>query len=515
MQENRGRSRTENVKRIIAGGFVQQTVHQVLPFIGRTVMIYTLGSLYLGLNGLFASILQVLNLAELGFNEAMVFSMYKPLAEGDTPKVCALLNLYRKVCRTVGIAIGLIGLSLMPVLRHLISGEIPADINLYIIYLLTLANTCVDYLAFSYKRSLFTADQRSDVLSLITSGFSTLEFLVRMVVLIVFRSYYLYCIATPVVTFLKGLYTHRQSIRFYPEYVCRGEVEQTDLQQIRQKLLGLFVNRFSYVCRNSFDSVTLSAFMGLAVVTIFQNYFFILKAITKFSVLLSGSIVASVGNSIVMESQEKNYRDFRKFQLLFMWLVGWCTVCLMCLYQPFMRLWMGADRMLSTGQMTVFCVYYFTDMMSSLCYAYRQGAGLYQYRKFVPVLESAVNVGLNILLVRRFGVIGVLASTIFCQVFIDAGWSSGILFDYYFTEYKKSRYLLRLCGYGAVTMIACGVTWWVCSLVKMSDVWALMARMVICLVLPNGIFMGALRLFPEYGEAVQFVQAKLMRRKKI
>ena len=53
------------------------------PFIIRTILIKSLGADYLGLNSLFTSILTVLNLAELGFSSAVVFNMYKPIAEND------------------------------------------------------------------------------------------------------------------------------------------------------------------------------------------------------------------------------------------------------------------------------------------------------------------------------------------------------------------------------------------------------------------------------------------------
>ena len=65
----------------------------LIPFILRSVMLNTLGVQYLGLNGLFRSILSFLNLAELGVGSAMVFSMYKPIAEDDSKTICALLKL--------------------------------------------------------------------------------------------------------------------------------------------------------------------------------------------------------------------------------------------------------------------------------------------------------------------------------------------------------------------------------------------------------------------------------------
>ena len=60
-------------------------------------MIYFMGVQYLGLNSLFTSILQVLNLAELGVGSAMIYSMYNPIAEDDNIAICALMNLYKTI----------------------------------------------------------------------------------------------------------------------------------------------------------------------------------------------------------------------------------------------------------------------------------------------------------------------------------------------------------------------------------------------------------------------------------
>lgn len=58
-------SRIEHAKRNITGGLVYQVVLMAFMFVTRTAIVYALGSLYLGLNSLYASILQVLSLAEL------------------------------------------------------------------------------------------------------------------------------------------------------------------------------------------------------------------------------------------------------------------------------------------------------------------------------------------------------------------------------------------------------------------------------------------------------------------
>ena len=143
--------RTKNAIRNMLWGVLNRIVNIIFPFVLRTVFIYTLGSMYLGLNSLFTSILTVLNLAELGFSSAIVYNMYKTIAENDTESICAIMNYYKKVYRVIGSIVSIVGVSLMPFLRYLINGECPKDINLSILYLLFLGNTVVSYFMFAYK----------------------------------------------------------------------------------------------------------------------------------------------------------------------------------------------------------------------------------------------------------------------------------------------------------------------------------------------------------------------------
>lgn len=119
--------RSKNAKRSILWGIIYKIVMLVFPFLVRSAIIKTIGIEYLGLSGLFTSILEILNLTELGVGSAIVYSMYKPIAENDTKTMCALLNLFKKIYRIIGLIIAIIGLCLMPFLRNLIHGDIPSN----------------------------------------------------------------------------------------------------------------------------------------------------------------------------------------------------------------------------------------------------------------------------------------------------------------------------------------------------------------------------------------------------
>ena len=118
--------RTRNAARNVVFDGTMELVNLLFPFVIRSVMLHFLGTEYLGLNGLFKSLLTFLNLAELGVGSAMVFSMYKPIAEDDADTICALLRLYRSLYRIIGLAVAAVGLLLMPFLQNLIEGDLPA-----------------------------------------------------------------------------------------------------------------------------------------------------------------------------------------------------------------------------------------------------------------------------------------------------------------------------------------------------------------------------------------------------
>ena len=200
-------SRTKNTKRNIFWGVINKLITLVLPFLTRTVMIRTLGAEYLGLNSLFSSILQVLNLTELGFSSAIVYSMYRPIAENDKDSICALLNAFRKIYKIIGVAILAAGLSLLPFLPHLIHGSAPKDINIYYVYLVYLSNTAISYLLYAYKTALPNAFQRVDVISNITSITLGGMYILQIVILIGIKQYYPYIIILPICTVVNNIIT--------------------------------------------------------------------------------------------------------------------------------------------------------------------------------------------------------------------------------------------------------------------------------------------------------------------
>ena len=265
--------KTKNASRNIIFGVLLKIYQILLPFIMRTVMMYTIGVEYLGLNSLFTSVLQVLNLAELGVGSAMVFSMYKPIAEDDSLTICALMKLYKIYYRVIGGIILIIGLGLTPFIPKLISGNIPTDMNVYILYLLNLFATVLTYWLFAYRNSILQAHQRNDVASKVTLGTETIKYILQIAALVLFHNYYYFVIVLLFTQILNNLFTAVAAKKIFPQYNPEGRLPKEEIRQINGKIRDLFTSKLGYTIVSSADTIVISAFLGLTALAQYQNYY--------------------------------------------------------------------------------------------------------------------------------------------------------------------------------------------------------------------------------------------------
>ena len=132
---------------------------------------------------MFGSVLSVLNLAELGVGNAMIFSMYQAIAEDDDEKICSLLKLYRFYYRVIGWVILVVGSFVALFLPYLIKSDLPSNVNLYVLYFMNLAVSVSGYWFFGYRNSLFSAFQRVDISSIISTCISIITTILQILIL--------------------------------------------------------------------------------------------------------------------------------------------------------------------------------------------------------------------------------------------------------------------------------------------------------------------------------------------
>ena len=460
-------SRSKNVKRNIIWGVTQKVLSVLLPFFVRTALIYSLGAAYVGLNSLFTSILSVLSLAELGFASAVAFSMYEPIAKEDKRQVLLLLQYFRKVCRAIGIAILVLGLCLMPFLDYMIEGAKPEDVNLQVAFAIFLANTVISYLACGYRQTLLDAYQRNDVVSKVNTAVSLILNLTQIVLITLVPNYYLYALALPLLTIAQNMAIAYLSNRLYPEYrsanFIDSDLNACEKRKIRKRVAGIMVYRTCQITRDSFDSIFISAFLGLTVVACYSNYFLIVSSLLAILEVMCSAMTASVGNSIASESSEKNFKDMRLFMFLYATIATVCLACFLSLCQLFMTLWVGDGLLLSDSVVILLGVYFYVRVIGDIRSVYVDATGLWWELKGRSILEALLNIVLDYLLVQVIGVAGAILATVVSMLLINYFWGSEVVFSHYFKNKKLHIFFLDNALYTIAAVIACSAAWLICS----------------------------------------------------
>lgn len=500
--------RTKNATRNIIFGVILRAYQIIVPFLMRTAMIYLMGVQYLGLNSLFTSVLQVLNLAELGVGSAMIYSMYRPIAEDDNTTICALMKLYRTYYRLIGLIIAVVGCILTPFIPKLISGDIPQGINIYILYLLNLGATVLSYWLFAYKNSILQAHQRTDIVSKVTLITNTIQYVLQLFVLWIFKNYYLYVIVMLVTQALTNIVTAIMADKIYPQFKPKGELHKEEIHQINQKIRDLFTAKLGGVVVGSADTIVISAFLGLTTLAVYQNYYFIMNSICGFITVIFSAITAGIGNSLVTESSEKNYNDFKKFTFIICFILCICCCCFVGLYQPFMKLWVGKKFMLSFSFVILFCILFYCLELAMVWATVKDAAGLWHSDRFRPLIGACANLIMNIVLVQIIGLYGIILSTVFSYIFISMPWLIHNLFKFLYNESLKV-YLKDLSMYILVAILATTITTIICRKITFVGIFELVFKGIISIIIPVSIEILCYRKKEEFKESIKLVKKML------
>lgn len=451
----------KNTKRNIVANAFSCTIRLLFPFLNRTLFLWLLGPEYLGLNGLFGSILGVLMLAELGFGQAVICSMYKPVAEDNHEQICAYLNFYRTIYRWVGLAIFIIGLALMPFIDKLVHGSVPPDISLQLLYFLHLVNTSSSYFLFAYRGSVLGAYHRSDVVVNIRSAVSIAQYIVVFLILLVTRNYYHYVFATIFFTAVQNVLLVKASRRLFPNIEPHGKLAHDLRSRVISNVRSIFMHKVGGVISNSTDNIVISAFLGLVAVATYGNYYYVVTSVSGIVGIISQSVTGGFGNKIYTKTREDNFKLFMKMVRISLIAVAVCATLMMALYEPFITLWTRGDPRFVRHFLTplLMVVYFYVNGCRQMLRSFKSAAGIWYADRWKPIVAGAVNLISNIAFViwlpEPYKLDGVIFSTILGFVFIQLPWETRTVFSLYFSRSQMHVYLREQARMALLTTITC------------------------------------------------------------
>ena len=396
-----------------AMGLLSQIIILFLQFFTRSVFVKYLGVELLGIGSTFSSVLNTLSLAELGFHSAVVYSLYKPLAENDHEKVNEILNVLKVIYRSIGIFFLIAGILCCPFLKYILSGvEMSATIYL-IFFILMLNSSCSYFLA--YKRSLFRADRRDYVTKGVDTAMTIVFSVVKVIVVIKTSNYIFYILLTTLQTISSNSLIHLVSRKRYP-YLQKTIFSKTIFQDIWENVKSLFIGKIAGYVYSSTDNLVISAVVGTVSVGYLVNY----TTVTSSIKTLAGSILAPIapviGNMIAEDSDSKKHEQiFRTYSYIRYVIACVTLIPTITLLQSFISVWLGDRYLLSDSIIWLCCIDLYIHLVhSSLC-DFINGSGLFRADRNIAIVGALSNLTISIVLVYKIGMIGVLIGTVISQ----------------------------------------------------------------------------------------------------
>lgn len=444
--------RTKNSVINLLVSWITQILNIILQFALRTVFIQALSAEYLGLNGLFSNILSFLSFAELGFGSAITFSLYKPLAENDEKTVAGIMNFFKKVYFAVGFFVLVVGISLTPLLPHLIN-DMPDIPYIHFIYVLWVINSGTSYFLV-YKSTLIIADQRKDIVDKNNIVFKVLQLCLQAFILFITRNYILYLVIQIVMTLCSNIsISIIADKRFnYLKQYKKEKIRDDTLSAIKRNVGATILHKVGAVVIFGTDNILLSKFFGLFIVGLYSNYYLIINTLTNLVGQIQASIVASVGNLGAVGTNEKKLEVFENYCFLNFWIFSFTSACLASLLDPFIRFWIGDHYTLQSIVVWVLVFNYFLTGFRSAAATFNNAFGLFWNTRKLPVIESVLNIAFSIVFADLFGYIGIFLGTTLSSLITGAWFEPNILYKEGF-KHSVSKYYKRMVEYFCVTVI--------------------------------------------------------------
>lgn len=481
MSENRSVKSTRNM----LTGFLSKTFNMLLTFVSRTVFIKVFGVEILGINGLFANVLAFLCLADLGFSTAMTYSYYKPIADNDTDKIAALNRFYKKVYLCIAAGIAVIGLVLIPFLKYIINLEQEVD-HLYIYYLLTLANTVVSYL-FVYKTTVLYAHQEGYIVTKYNMIMSTVSVIAQIILMLIFKNYILYLSVSVIFTVINNFYVSHVTDKRYPFINKKVKLEQEDKKGIFGNMGSIFLYKVSSVLMNSTDNIIISKLIGTVTVGFYSNYLTVINMLSSYITILFTSMTASIGNLMVKESEEKQYRIFKNIQVISAWCCIAICPCVYALINDFIIVWIGEKFLIDDLTVIAVVINFFLICILNPIWIFREAAGIYRKTKYIMVICAAINIVLSVIMGKMIGLSGVIFASAISKLLTYIWYEPIILFRDYF---KKSplNFFASALGITAITVAVSALMFYVSSFITIGSIGGFIVKGIVCFVSTNIIF---------------------------
>lgn len=420
-------------------------IYIVIQFYSRNIFLDNLGDEFIGIVGTLKSILQFLNLSELGIGAAVGFSLYKPIYDNNQEKINEIIGylgfLYKRIGLFVLIAAALLILFFPQIFKI-------TDINIGIIIFLFISLLTSNLLSyfFAYHAFLMEADQKGYMNVKINQSIFVLRLVLQCIVLIYFESILLWILLELTTPFVYIFLLRKKIKKTYPWLIFKFKITKEirlKNKELLVKIKQLSFHKIGGFVSNGTDNIIIFSFINPATVAFVGNYQLIMNNINALVSQFFNGTNASVGNLVAENDIKSMTKVFWEMMALRFFFAGCASLMLYIGFDDLITIWLGERYLMSHKVLLALIFVFFILQVRQPVDSFKQAYGLYG-DIWAPLVQSGINLLTSIIFVIEYGVIGVFIGTIISQIIIVLIWRPIYLFKYGF-KLNISKYWIGFC----------------------------------------------------------------------
>ncbi|WP_411895055.1 lipopolysaccharide biosynthesis protein [Winogradskyella sp. A2] len=405
-------------------------VYIIVQFYSRNIFLDKLGDEFIGIVGTLKSILQFLNLSELGIGVAVGFSLYKPIYDDNKEKIIEIIGYLGFLYKRIGLFVLIASLLLLTFFPHIFD-DVETNIGVIIFLFASLVVSNLLSYFFAYHAFLLDADQKSYVNITINQSIFILRLILQCLVLIYFENL-IYWILLELLTPFLYIYILRKRIRvMYPWLVFKFKISKEirlKHKNLLKKIKQISFHKLGTFITNGTDNIIIFSFINPTMVAFVGNYQLIMNNVNTLVNQFFNGTNASVGNLVAENDQQNIHKVFWEMMALRFFFAGCGTVLLFIGFDDLITIWIGTKYIMDGNILIALILIFFILQVRQPVDSYIQAYGLYS-DIWAPVVQSSINLVFSIVFVKMYGVIGVFIGTIISQVSIVMLWRPYFLFS--------------------------------------------------------------------------------------
>lgn len=420
-------------------------VYIVIQFYSRNIFLDNLGDEFIGVVGTLKSILQFLNLSELGIGAAVGFSLYKPIYEKNQDKINEIIGYLGFLYKRIGLFV-LIAATLLILFFPYIFQNVEIGIGMIIFLFIALLTSNLLSYFFAYHVFLLESDQKGYMDITINQSVFVLRLLLQCLVLIYFKSVFFWILLELTTPFIYIFLLRKKIRKTYPwlnfKFKTTLEIRQRN-RALLKKIKQLSFHKIGGFVSNGTDNIIIFAFVNPATVAFVGNYQLIMNNINTLVSQFFNGTNASVGNLVAEQDIKNMLKVFWEMMALRFFLAGCASLMLYVGFDDLITIWIGEKYLMSHSILLALILIFFILQVRQPIDSFKQAYGLYA-DIWAPLVQSGLNLILSVILVIKYGVIGVFLGSLLSQIPIVLFWRPYYLFTYGF-KLNIAQYWLGFC----------------------------------------------------------------------